>query len=573
MVLGASDGVLLVAGHDKAVRIEFSQPFQGGPLVKRLVEGIPELELQECVGPTAIAALADLLDRAGDRQNASRTDPGIMSLLDLDAASDPRGRALVAGDEVLLLPTAVDASTAQAALRRWVSTFSPDGRLRIYAASLSSRPATYGCTPPPPRMLAALKRRNESALPAETCEALTWNGDDLAVVGHFSDGLETGRFRFPQVLSRNKWHVGEARLHQAVGLAPCSNLRAVGFEDTQPARDTCSGVDWSPAGAHRRFLGEAVERFALGDPAREQLVRCPEPALAGEVLSPSEIVRYDEQQLHRLGVDSYQLEDETWWASGTRADGTPVWVPAPLIWAPFPRPGWLGSGVQTTNGAAAGASPDDAAQRAWLELVERDALLRCWWGRRPPAQITARGTSVALLEFLRKRADEVHLLLLPAAFGICVIAAIALSPVGLRIGCSAGVPALAAERACVELAMLQTDQSGRSIEATDVRLPADHARYWSGTSARQRASWLLEGPLLDLDHLSFPSPPTDRSSCPDEAAAWVTLRSSVRNQSVVRCVSPALLPLTFGYDTELRGHPRALDLPSTPGPWEPHPFA
>ena len=169
------------------------------------------------------------------------------------------------------------------------------------------------------------------------------------------------------------------------------------------------------------------------------------------------------------------------WVAGCTEAGAPRWVPADLALFPYfdwdrPDP-WLQA---SSSGVAAHLTVDEAAERAIIELIERDAMMWRWIQQVAPARILegslsdeARGGLAALR---RDRWDvdlfDMTVDLLPAAMGVMRRD----GQLGLGLGCArSGVAA--AERALHECQMITLAGLGGPeplADPTAVRLPEDH---------------------------------------------------------------------------------------------------
>ena len=509
------------------------------------------------------------------RDVSALVEPPFVDLLEVRPGEDYRGHLLVAGYEALSLPFRVSSDIARRATRMWVSSFGPAARLRVYAAVLSATDVVAVGGASPPEFLERLGTLTISK--REYCSAWRWDKHALAEVGQMhGDRVGRGALATVQVKSRSSYSMTGRRSWEVIGLSACPNLASLVMEDRTEPRDTCCGVDWELADAEARCLSEGTERFTLGDPPAKTLRYESAKGLGSAYLDPRRIAAYAASQIIRQGIGAFDEETSAWWTEGRSArDGLTVWVPAALVWSPFPRPPWLAPGIQTTNGVAAHPNAVRAAQHAWLELVERDAFLRCWWSRRPPERLEVpAGPAASLAGWLAGRDVELHIIRLPATHGIFAAGAVALHAGGVRIGCAAGPPLQAVEKALAEVSMLHRWPPRLVEDATQVRTPEDHAGLWAGGQAQQRLRWLLEGDIGPVPTSDLPASWTSSEECPDPECVLVDLPASEPGGlHVTRALSSSLLPLTFGFDTEPRAHPAAHHLEWPEGPAFPHPLA
>jgi thiazole/oxazole-forming peptide maturase SagD family component len=327
------------------------------------------------------------------------------------------------------------------------------------------------------------------------------------------------------------------------------------------------------SGALLSTIGETIERYAasLPDPAR--LVWSRACDLDGECLDPAAFALYSEEQYARPDFPYRRFDPEVrhpwvpgWWLGS----GEPVWVPAVLAFLSLTirREHQICQG--TSNGLAAGTNLEDAALRATLELVERDAFMAAWITASSGCRLETEG---ALDDELRQviggvealgAAVELYLLDTSA----CGVAALALAiGDGERYpGVTIGLGADLDPKAAVRGAILELGQTGphlrRLMRSGAVPVPETpsavedmlhHAVYYF-PAARTRAFDRLRG---SGSRVSLPAG-RDRSLA--ECAASLTaagVRVALVDVTspdvatgpfrVVRAVSPDLQGISYGY--------------------------
>lgn len=186
-------------------------------------------------------------------------------------------------------------------------------------------------------------------------------------------------------------------------------------------------------GARIAAIGEAVERYC-GNYVPDGLTRGSARDLAASghrLLGPADMRFFADWQHARPGFPFTRFTDdvEISWVEG-RGDDGPVLVPASwahLNWRTGSRRRDPFLHHVNYAGIAAGHGVDDAARRGLLELVERDSL-SLWWHLDLPAPGIDPATVPGLLDHLAGSRLEVHLLALPAWFGVPVVAAVVHDP-------------------------------------------------------------------------------------------------------------------------------------------------
>ncbi len=152
------------------------------------------------------------------------------------------------------------------------------------------------------------------------------------------------------------------------------------------------GASWGEAA--ERCLMEAAERCSAQYFGDEPLHRARLAELAGAAVSPAELLLIGDDQFagraewnrrHR-GVNTVPKpwrEDcrLDWIACEPSLGSGPGWLPAGLCLLGHDRDRGAGLPAADSNGIAAGASLEDAAARAFVELAERDAVAIWWYNR------------------------------------------------------------------------------------------------------------------------------------------------------------------------------------------------
>ena len=365
----------------------------------------------------------------------------------------------------------------------------------------------------------------------------------------------------------------QARLPVVMTTAPPTIAEDEGSLRTLPVG---WGKGLTVSGALLSAVGEAVERYAasLPDPARLTWKRADE--LPGRVSGPAHAAALFQSPVHREGFAyvPYRRRVRHPWIRGVWF-GTkePVWVPAMFVFLSLTiEPEHLLC-QGTSNGLAAAGDFDDAATRATLELIERDAMLASWLTSRPGQRITLDATCdrrllgiVAAIESLGATVETY--LLTAGAYGatvLCLGLGDGKQYPGVTIGLGAGVDA----RAALKSAVLELGQTGPYLQRTmlartipvprgpaSVRTMLDHAAYYF---PRRRAEVFDRirngGAPVSMRELPRCRPLKPMQHCADAlkaagirvAVVDVTSRDAATGPfRVVRAVSPDLQPISYG---------------------------
>lgn len=150
--------------------------------------------------------------------------------------------------------------------------------------------------------------------------------------------------------------------------------------------ENCGGKGLTQGDAMKGAIGEAIERYSASRVRLANLLCSPLLQNAGDFLDPRALCLYEDSQYDERDFPFVRFDPSKphFWARGHWLDnGKSVWVPALMTFYKFPDHAEDAFCQTTSNGLAAGVGLEDAALRAILELVERDAFMISWLGRRP----------------------------------------------------------------------------------------------------------------------------------------------------------------------------------------------
>ncbi|MBX3275195.1 MAG: YcaO-like family protein [Sandaracinaceae bacterium] len=361
------------------------------------------------------------------------------------------------------------------------------------------------------------------------------------------------------------------------------------------------GAGWRASDARAACVGEAIERcegwLRAADGAIEATYAAwprDEPAIA-----PSAFALFSEPQYARDGFPFARLTERTctrWVALRDAIDGSPAWVPDAFV-ALAAAPG-EGHGVAPliSTGLAAGvAGTHPVVLRGVQEVIERDALVRAWWGELALEALDPDEAFAQLGAPIARRARRPHLafrflrIATPFAAHATLVTVSGEEPEGFVLGTGAAVRETRAES--LEKALLEALQGRAYVrhqrarvepELAD-RLPRDfseHVLYYTLRPERL-ADTVLGRPCAaedraerarveGLDALAerLPARPLFRLMTPPFAARLAP------DLAVVKVVVPGLVPLHAHHLLAHLGAPfwRDRDLAA----WlahPPHPFA
>jgi ribosomal protein S12 methylthiotransferase accessory factor len=337
------------------------------------------------------------------------------------------------------------------------------------------------------------------------------------------------------------------------------------------------GKGLTVSGAILSAVGEAIERYAPSLPDSARIVWKHQHDLDGDVLSPDAFALYSDAQYACDGFPYARFDPSVRhpWVPGTwLGSGRPVWVPAIFAFLSLTlRPENLIC-QGTSSGLAASTDPDEAALRATLELVERDAFMAAWLAGCPGRRVTPdEETDPALLTILggvEALGGKVELYVLPTSSCGTTVLCLTLGDgetypgATIALGCDLD-PRLALRQAVLELGqtgphlhrLMRTGAIPVPAKPEDVREMLDHAAYYfpadrAAAFDRIRSHDAPE-PFSDLAPGRDARTLAKCASALNAAGVRIGLVDVTSPDvatgpfRVVRAVSPDLQPLSYGY--------------------------
>jgi ribosomal protein S12 methylthiotransferase accessory factor len=330
------------------------------------------------------------------------------------------------------------------------------------------------------------------------------------------------------------------------------------------------------SGAILSAVGEAIERYSasLPDPAR--IIWNRPDDLEGEFLDPRTFALYTEAQYQRIGFPYVRFDPNVRhpWVLGTwLGSNTSVWVPAVFAFLSLKINPEHQIFQGTSNGLAASTEPKEAALRATLELVERDAFIAAWLTACPGQRVVVDSVFDPqlrqVLEGIEALGAKVELYVLPtAAYGttaLCLALGDGDQYPGVTMGLGADLdPAIAVRQAILELA-----QTGphlrRLMRSQTFRVPADpscvtemlqHAVYYFPVERATAFDGLRnsEAPIALRELQGIPARSLEHCASGLQAASIRVALVDVTSPDVatgpfrvVRAVSPDLQAISYGF--------------------------
>jgi ribosomal protein S12 methylthiotransferase accessory factor len=283
-------------------------------------------------------------------------------------------------------------------------------------------------------------------------------------------------------------------------IRPCWRIST----SARPLVEDRTGVGKGYTDAHARAgaIGEALERYCGAQPDLRAIRRFAWSERPSDAIRAEECVLYSDRQYARADFPYRRWRDDQvipWLPAVDLNDGTPVWIPASLVYLDY-----AGNDADTffcpstSNGLAAGAGVEAAALSALYELIERDSFLITWMNRVPQPEAIAPAPATIETMFIRHYARfgiETRVFRLATDIPVHVMMAVLLDRSGqgpaalVGLGCHAD-PLLAFRKAIFEAAQTRPGYVHRFADRAtweglrayrDVRSLDDHSAFFAST--------------------------------------------------------------------------------------------
>src|ERR1700739_826089 len=229
-------------------------------------------------------------------------------------------------------------------------------------------------------------------------------------------------------------------------------------------------------------IGEALELHASSSYDARKFVLAPIDELQGEVLDPQKLCLYADPYYDLPGFPYHRFHrsQSIHWTSGYWLhSGNPLWVPALPVFSKLAVPDEERFCQVTSNGLATGASLNDAAMRATLELIERDAFMLTWYCRLPAQELDIEGAlepgAEMILAMIRQRGARISFYLLNAGIHVPTVLCIARGDGKRWPGATLGLGCHLNLRTALRKAVMELGQTGpdfcRAIISGDETIP------------------------------------------------------------------------------------------------------
>lgn len=336
------------------------------------------------------------------------------------------------------------------------------------------------------------------------------------------------------------------------------------------------------SGAVLSAVGEAIERYSASIIDPKKIVWKRPDELEGDVLHPRDLSLYSDEHYDRGDFPFVRFDSSIphpWVLGSWLNNAKPVWLPALFVFLfiEIHREQLIAQG--TSNGLAASSSKVDAALRAILELVERDAFMSTWLTANPTQRLQLDETLDPLLrtvlEGIEVLGATVEVYRLPASVIGTTMLCLALGDGDQYPGVTFGLGCDLDPHAALRQAVLELGQTGpylRRMMRSGVLKPAedpsgvremlDHAAYYFPKERASAFDRLRSQEIISLRELKSVATRSLKHCAValDEADVRVALVDVTSADvatgpfSVMRAVSPDLQPIWYGYGLDRIHH-------------------
>ena len=236
-----------------------------------------------------------------------------------------------------------------------------------------------------------------------------------------------------------------------------------------------TGCGLTEVASRRSGIGEAVELMKCSVWGDEQLVSATASALGPCAIRPDRLNGFSINQMWFRERTNRILAGHDWVPAPFCADTPLDWieadeagtarrlyVSADAVLIGLRKPGdAAATAVADSNGCACGPTPESAKLAGLLELIERDAVARWWFGKRkrPPLAVSVLDSQPELCTYLTTRSRICRLFEITTDLAVPVVAAASFEPDGtvVALGFAAKMDlATAALAATVEMLAIET---------------------------------------------------------------------------------------------------------------------
>ncbi len=455
------------------------------------------------------------------------------------SAQRRRGFVAYTANEALRIPCGTSRPTVRRVLRWFVSGLQPISKRRCYGHGLMTDRDTVVLDDPPWPVV------------VESLERLSQSGNTPASIDFRTRRMSFATDAVGRLTPIQRSKAASIRVDRS------SRVHIITVEYASPhlgfvsREDQAAGVSDTRAIAERKATVEAIERLASGNLCARDLLISPARDLPLPHLDPRSIFAFARRQLRSSpDLRPFRNDEVRLWIRGELASGQPMFVLADIVYYPFSSEGKTHARANS-SGVAADVSRDIAKKRAYLELVERDAFMCLWLQRASREKVilsTLPNRAQSIASAVRSAGWRVSIVNMTRRGHMTAILTVAERDRQIVVGAAAGHPIDACVHALEELLASTAAAISplRPLRPSEVRSPTDHRTLYLQQDYYHHASFLTRS----QSWIPFNTLPSVEISFPEDCV-FVQLHPPISSRiEVWRCLSPRLVPITFGFDAE-----------------------
>lgn len=213
------------------------------------------------------------------------------------------------------------------------------------------------------------------------------------------------------------------------------------------------------------------------------------------------------------------------------------------------------SDAQNSCGFAANFCKEDAKLSAKLELIERDAIMRCWESKTPPTKFSPKSIHAIrwMNEFMYDEVRDVAFLeinspLAPDLPVVLVVISGSEYPYFVCGACCDPDQEKAENQALMEAISalsyyVRNPENAKAPKLRDIETAEDHGKlYRLSKKANKQIAWLMDGEYIEKPFADEPQIPSDE----ELGISYPTTHKFPNGIIVVQALSTKLIPMSFG---------------------------
>lgn len=287
-----------------------------------------------------------------------------------------------------------------------------------------------------------------------------------------------------------------------------------------------------------------------------------------KIIDPSKYYPLLEKQVNKFNLQPFTDSLDIEWISGLNASGEEVFVPIDYVFYPIQNIGRKLIARTNSSGIAVFDNFIEAERRGFLEIIERDAIMRAWFEQKPLNKLPIESLPLheyKRLTFWKSQNRNVHIFDI-SVHGVIVTLAMITGDETPYFVCGAAASDISLEDSIhkayreAEFALLcyTNNPEEKHVDYNDVYYVSDHSNLCKCRDYSDSISWL------------WSSNPTNKclpvitSSLDDLKVNLETVTIKLTNDDsrfvAVKVLSERLIPISFGFGEECYEHPQVKHL-------------